>query len=153
MFQVCTHKLLVFVSCKSVHFDRFLQNLTCLEKCLGASQRPYFWHAPAIAAFTAVGFFGLDQVGVELEGPFGVDENDFPLLSMGHEMANDLDAMARTVSRSKMEARVQSYTLEESMGMARAADAVLGWASLPVETLAAEDSVISLSGGDVEPKE
>ncbi len=43
---------------------------------------------PIVAAFTAIGFFGLDQVGVELEGPFGVDDNDFPLLTMGLAMCN-----------------------------------------------------------------
>ena len=57
-----------------------------------------------MAAFTAIGFFGLDQVGVEFEGPFGVDDNDFPLLTMGLAMCNDLDAMVRTVSRTRMEA-------------------------------------------------
>jgi len=42
---------------------------------------------------TALAFFGLDQVGAELEGPFGVDTNDFPLLKMGLALANDMDSM------------------------------------------------------------
>merc|ERR1712216_681452 len=50
------------------------------------------WIIP-ISIFTAAGFFGLDQVGVQLEGPFGIDDNDFPLLTMGLAMCNDLDAM------------------------------------------------------------
>ena len=69
---------------------------------------------PIVAAFTAIGFFGLDQVGVELEGPFGVDDNDFPLLTMGLAMCNDLDAMVRTVSRTRMEARLTSFASTES---------------------------------------
>ena len=32
----------------------------------------------------AIGFFGLDQVGAELEGPFGTDDNDFPVHEHTH---------------------------------------------------------------------
>ena len=68
---------------------------------------------PIVAAFTAIGFFGLDQVGVKIK-PFGVDDNDFPLLTMGLAMCNDLDAMVRTVSRTRMEARLTSFASTES---------------------------------------
>ena len=83
---------------------------------------------PIVAAFTAIGFFGLDQVGVELEGPFGVDDNDFPLLTMGLAMCNDLDAMVRTVSRTRMEARLTSFASTESHQIQGAAALALGWA-------------------------
>ena len=83
---------------------------------------------PVVACFTAVGFFGLDQVGVELEGPFGVDENDFALLDMGLGMCNDLDAMVRTVKRSRVEARVKSLSREERESIRKGAAAALGWA-------------------------
>ena len=32
-------------------------------------------------------------MGAELEGPFGVDANDFPLLHWGVELSEDLDVM------------------------------------------------------------
>ena len=83
---------------------------------------------PIVAAFTAIGFFGLDQVGVELEGPFGVDDNDFPLLTMGLAMCNDLNAMVRTVSRTRMEARLTSFASTESHQIQGAAALALGWA-------------------------
>lgn len=41
-------------------------------------------------------FFGLDQVGVMLESPFGVDPADISLLTLGTELSNDLDAILRT---------------------------------------------------------
>ena len=76
----------------------------------------------------AVGDEGDDQVGVELEGPFGVDDNDFPLLTMGLAMCNDLDAMVRTVSRTRMEARLTSFASTESHQIQGAAALALGWA-------------------------
>ena len=80
------------------------------------------------AHLCAVGFFGLDQVGVELEDPFGVDHNDFPILSMAHALCNDLDAMVRTVSRTRMEARLTSFASTESHQIQGAAALALGWA-------------------------
>uniref|UniRef100_A0A7S4IGA4 Uncharacterized protein n=1 Tax=Prymnesium polylepis TaxID=72548 RepID=A0A7S4IGA4_9EUKA len=44
-------------------------------------------------ALIAIAFFGLDQVGAELENPFGTDANDFPLLHMGISLVDDLDSM------------------------------------------------------------
>lgn len=86
---------------------------------------------PVVALFTAIGFFGLDQVGCELEGPFGVDQNDFPILSMGLSLCNDLDAMVRTVKRSRVEARVTSFSRDEVESIRKGADAALGWAQTP----------------------
>lgn len=84
---------------------------------------------PVVAAMTAIGFFGLDQVGIEMEGPFGVDHNDFPLLTMGHALCNDLDAMVRTVSRPRLEARLFQFTPEEEQQIKIAAGLALGWAA------------------------
>jgi len=53
------------------------------------------WLTPTMTLIAAA-FFGLDHVGAELEGPFGVDANDFPLLRMGVGLVDDLDAMLRT---------------------------------------------------------
>lgn len=57
----------------------------------------------------AIGFFGLDSVGVELEGPFGTDANDLPLLKMGAALCDDLDMMVRTVSSPRVAARYATY--------------------------------------------
>ena len=87
---------------------------------------------PVVAVLCAVGFFGLDQVGVELEDPFGVDHNDFPLLRMGHGLCNDLDAMVRTVNRERMQRRVlheSTFTEDEKKEIGAAAYDVLGWAA------------------------
>ena len=48
--------------------------------------------APHIGMWTPIfAFFsGLDQVGSELESPFGLDHNDFPMLQMGLLLCNDL---------------------------------------------------------------
>eukprot|EP01052_Picozoa_sp_SAG31_P054165 SAG31_NODE_14268_length_817_cov_1.651811_1_plen_158_part_10 len=63
---------------------------------------------PIICGFLALGFFGLDQVGAELEGPYGVDDNDLPLLAIGVSLGEDLDAMLRTVSRDRLMRRSYS---------------------------------------------
>ena len=68
-------------------------------------------------------------MGIELEGPFGVDDNDFPLLTIGLTLCNDLDSMVRTVSRERMEARLHSFTASESQEVTEAAQLVLGWAN------------------------
>ncbi len=37
------------------------------------------WYAPAAAAVVAFGLYGIDEIGVEIEEPFGRDANDLPL--------------------------------------------------------------------------
>ena len=86
------------------------------------------WLTPPVVMIVALAFYGLDSVGAELEGPFGVDENDFALLDMGLGMCNDLDAMVRTVKRSRVEARVISLSREERESIRKGAAAALGWA-------------------------
>ena len=55
---------------------------------------------PVIMALIACAFFGLDSVGAELEAPFGVDANDYPLLHWGIALAEDLDVMQRQTLRT-----------------------------------------------------
>jgi hypothetical protein len=50
---------------------------------------------PVIMFLIAIAFFGLDQVGAELENPYGIDANDYPLLHLGIAFTDDLDEMVR----------------------------------------------------------
>ena len=78
--------------------------------------------------FCSVGFFGLDQVGVELEGPFGVDANDLPLLAMGASICDDLDTMKRTVDRRRVAQRTAVHSLKkEGQRILKAAQNHLQW--------------------------
>ena len=56
--------------------------------------------------FVALAYYGLDEVGAELEQPFGIDEADIPLLKMGDGLANDLDCLLRTANKSRIDARM-----------------------------------------------
>merc|ERR1712216_287235 len=80
---------------------------------------------PAVSFFAALGFFGLDQVAIQLEDPFGVDDNDFPLLLMGLGLCDDLDAILKSNGRRSMEAR--QLTAREKAEIRKVAKAVLGW--------------------------
>ena len=61
---------------------------------------------PFIIFLVALSFFGIDQVGAELEGPYGIDDNDLPLLHMGVSLVDDLDIILRANEHSlQMEAR------------------------------------------------
>ena len=61
---------------------------------------------PLIEFLVALAFFGIDQVGAELEGPYGIDDNDLPLLHMGISLVDDLDIILRASEQSlRWEAR------------------------------------------------
>ena len=53
-----------------------------------------------ITFLVAISFFGIDQVGAELDGPFGTDANDLPLLHMGISLVDDLDIVVRTAEET-----------------------------------------------------
>ena len=55
---------------------------------------------PGVMLLVSCAFFGLDSVGAELEAPFGVDANDYPLLHWGIDLAEDLDVMTRQTYRT-----------------------------------------------------
>ena len=38
----------------------------------------------------AFGLFGIDEIGVEIEDPFGYDPNDLPLDEIGERLARDV---------------------------------------------------------------
>jgi putative membrane protein len=42
------------------------------------------WATPVAAGFLAIALFGIDEIGVEIEDPFGDDPNDLPLDAIGN---------------------------------------------------------------------
>jgi hypothetical protein len=84
---------------------------------------------PPVSIFAALGYFGLDSIGSELEAPFGTDPNDFPLLKMGAALCNDLDSIVRTCSRQRLDARQRAV---EGSRVVAAARAHLGWGGVAV---------------------
>ena len=78
-----------------------------------------------VSVLAAVGFFGLDQVGTELECPFGTDWNDFAILKMGHALCNDLDAILRTLRRERYRKRLTINEHEQKFARMTAQN--MGW--------------------------
>lgn len=58
------------------------------------------WFNPVLMFLISAAFFGLDQVGVMLEQPFGIDSSDISLLSIGEQLSDDLDAVLRMADYS-----------------------------------------------------
>ncbi len=52
------------------------------------------WYTPIAAAVLAFGMFGIDEIGVEIEDPFGYDPNDLPLDAIGQRLTEDTKTMA-----------------------------------------------------------
>jgi ion channel-forming bestrophin family protein len=60
------------------------------------------WYTPLAAAIIAYGMFGIEEIGVEIEDPFGYDPNDLPLDAMGETIANDTrDILAQRELKAK----------------------------------------------------
>lgn len=51
------------------------------------------WYTPIAAAVLAFGMFGIDEIGVEIEDPFGYDPNDLPLDAINQRLTDDTLAM------------------------------------------------------------
>jgi putative membrane protein len=52
------------------------------------------WFTPAMSAVLAYALFGIDEIGVEIEDPFGYDPNDIPLDAVGETIRRDLADIA-----------------------------------------------------------
>jgi putative membrane protein len=52
------------------------------------------WWAVFDVALVAYMFFGIEEIGVEIEGPFGHDENDLPLKDICDTIHKNVYAMA-----------------------------------------------------------
>jgi len=53
------------------------------------------WYTAAAAAVVAYAMFGIDEIGVEIEDPFGYDANDLPLDAIGDGVATDVEQATR----------------------------------------------------------
>jgi ion channel-forming bestrophin family protein len=56
------------------------------------------WFTPAAAAVLAFALFGIEEIGVEIEDPFGTDPNDLPLDRIGETIARDTRALLAATS-------------------------------------------------------
>ncbi len=48
------------------------------------------WFATVGAGVVAFGMFGIDEIGVEIEDPFGYDDNDLPLDEIGEKLRREI---------------------------------------------------------------
>ena len=79
------------------------------------------WWNPPLMLLIALAFFGLDQVGAMLEQPFGVEAADISLLSIGAEVADDLDHMLRAAEAMvRREAVTRPIAISKKKTMAHA---------------------------------
>lgn len=69
------------------HIKGFL-TIFCFSSPLGLLSA-LGWYTPLAAAIVAYGLYGIDEIGVEIEDPFGYDPNDL-----------DLDGMNATIARN-----------------------------------------------------
>jgi putative membrane protein len=53
------------------------------------------YFTPIAAALIAYGMFGIDEIGVEIEDPFGDDPNDLPLTAISETIQNDTGDLIR----------------------------------------------------------
>jgi len=53
------------------------------------------WATPAAVAVVVFGLFGIEEIGIEIEDPFGYDANDLPLDRIGETIAVDTAAMVK----------------------------------------------------------
>jgi putative membrane protein len=58
------------------------------------------WYTPLAAAVLAFGLFGIDEIGVEIEEPFGYDANDLPLDRVGEVIGGDTKAILSARERA-----------------------------------------------------
>ncbi len=61
------------------------------------------WWTPVAAAALALALFGIDEIGVEIEQPFGDDDNDIPLGAIGRALERATEEMAASPTLQPME--------------------------------------------------
>jgi len=73
-----------------------------------------FFITPFICALVAFAFFGMNAVGVEIENPFGDDDNDLPIKKMMKRIELDTGAMLELRSTSDQAAAMEVYRNEKA---------------------------------------
>jgi predicted membrane chloride channel (bestrophin family) len=113
---------------------------------------------PVVMALISMAFFGLDQVAAELEGPFGVEPNDIPLLHKGLEFVDDCDVMVSAAQHQIDEHRSEETSEGQNAAEAGGGQAGTGEASVvacgtseePLEdglTEVEQDVPVAMDGG------
>lgn len=59
------------------------------------------WYTPIAAGVLAYGMFGIDEIGVEIEDPFGDDPNDLPIEAMGKRIEADTALIMEAGARGR----------------------------------------------------
>lgn len=57
------------------------------------------WYTPIASAVLSFGMFGIEEIGIEIEDPFGYDPNDLPLDLIGERLAEDTADMLKSKAR------------------------------------------------------
>ena len=60
---------------------------------------PLGWSAPVAVAFIAFGLLGIEEIGVEIEDPFGTDPNDLPIEAICATIARDAQMLVGRPTR------------------------------------------------------
>lgn len=63
-----------------------------------ALMRDFGWASIAVTLFVAYIFFGIEEIGVEIEDPFGLDVNDLPLEEICDRIEGDLLALVPSLA-------------------------------------------------------
>jgi putative membrane protein len=58
------------------------------------------WMTPVASAIMAFALFGIDEIGIEIEDPFGYDANDLPLDPIGDTIARDTAEIVALANKS-----------------------------------------------------
>lgn len=75
------------------------------------------WFTPFAAALLCFAFFGIDEIGVEIEDPFGDDPNDLPMEDIGDSIdASTLEIAAAQSNFSQQTPAVESLTAARGLG-------------------------------------
>lgn len=76
------------------------------------------WWTPVMVAIVSFGFFGIEEAGVEIEDPFGLDDNCLPLDAICIAIIRDTAQITKVFSDShpRLEKQTHPYVEAPSMG-------------------------------------
>jgi putative membrane protein len=67
------------------------------------------WYTPLGAAIVAYGLYGIEEIGIEIEEPFGYDANDLPMDGIGETIAHNVSDILE-LERDRVVPKPQSGT-------------------------------------------